>query len=119
MHITSKYVQLNGFNILDHDNAADAIIPAPNQDLYLYIEKLVVSVYEPAIGGSGILEISDTMGNVFWRLNVDGVKDFELDFGSEGQKVGEDVDVGMQALLSGANTQAGVSIAIIAHLDID
>ena len=119
MQVTSKYTQLNGCNILTHDNAADDIIPNPKQNLYLYIEKLIVSVYEASVGGEGILEISDTKGNVFWRLNVDGVKDFELDFGSWGKKVSNDINVGMQAMLSGANTQASVSIAVMAHLDID
>ena len=119
MQVTSKYTQLSGTAILTHDNAAGNIIPNPKQNLYLYIEKLVISVYEAAIGGDGVLEISDTSGNVFWRLNVDGVKDFELDFGTWGKKVSEDINVGMQAMLSGAGTQASVSIAIMAHLYIN
>ena len=119
MQVTSKYVQLSGVKILTHDNAAGNIIPNPKQNLKLYIERLIVSVYEAAIGGDGILEISDTKGNVIWRLNVDGVKDFDLPFGDLGTKVSEDINVGVQAMLSGASTQASVSIAVMAHLDID
>ena len=119
MQVTSKYTQLIGVKILDHDNASSIIIPDPKQDLYLYVEKIVLSVYEAAVGGEGVLEILDTEGVPFWRINVDGVKDFELDFGSKGKKISTATDIGVQAMLSGANTQASVSIAIMAHLDVD
>lgn len=119
MYTSTRYVQLANVAVITHDDASVDIIPNPEQGLYLYVEKAIISVYEAAIGGGGILELLDTDGDPFYRLNVDGVKDLLLDFGAEGVKVGSVINLGLQAMLSGADTQASVSLAITAHLDVD
>ena len=119
MYITSRYHQLGATAILSNDDASVDVIPNPEQGMYLYVEKMNVSVYESAIGGGGILELVDTDGDVFYRTNVDGIKDLFLDFGREGIRVGVIRDLGLQGILSGADTQASVSLAIVAHLDVD
>lgn len=133
---TSKYYILNGRAILTNDDASDNVIPelsghtqtvrdlisqhmSQTKNFYLYLEKGKISVYKAAEGSGGILELADTNGGVFDRINVDGVKDILLDYGTEGLKVSTDTDIGIQALVTGATTQASVSVALIGHLALD
>jgi len=115
------YEQENAIGIVEEDNASLELIPTthgPRQtpyDLYLYIEKITFSVYKAAIGGGGICNIQTDEGDVVWTINVDGIKDFTVDWGEEGVKVGTDMDPGLQAVVSGADTQASVSVGITAH----
>jgi len=117
MEPLSRYHQLGGHAILDDNTMSNTIIANPRQNMYSYVEIIDLSVYEAAEGGGGILEIADTNGNVFRRYNTDGVKDIYVNYGKKGIKLSDDKDVGVQVLLSGALTQASVSIAIRIHLD--
>jgi len=98
---------------------SSTIISNPEQDMYTYVEMIDLSVYQAAEGGGGLMEITDTNGNVFRRYNVDGIKDIFVDYGKKGMKISDDKDVGVQVLLSGATTQASVSVAVRIHLDKD
>jgi len=92
----SQYYQLNGHTILTNDDASENIIPKltdqtnavrtlisnhmkQTKDFYLYLEKGKISVYKAAEGSGGILELTDTNGEIIDRINVDGVKDIVFD----------------------------------------
>ncbi len=115
------YPQENAVGTVDEDAASLQLIPILHgtrqtpYDLYLYIEKISFSVHKAAIGGAGICTIQTNEGVVVWTINADGVKDFTIDWGEEGVKVGTEMDPGLQAVVSGANTQASVSVGITAH----
>lgn len=111
-----EYAQINATGIVSgDDNAAVDLAANPGAGQYIYIEKLVVSVYEAAEGGGGIVEVLDTGGGIVWRVNADGVHSEALNFGEEGLRVGP--DVGIQATVSGAQTrQASASVALTGHI---
>ncbi len=115
------YLQENASGIVEEDAASLQLIPILHgarqtpYDLYLYIEKISFSVYKAAGGGGGICTIQSNEGEVVWTINVDGVKDFVIDWGEEGVKVGTEMDPGLQAVVSGAGTQGSVSVGITAH----
>ena len=102
--------------VTEDDASLELVAAGAVTNLYRYIEKLSFSVYKAAIGGGGILEIRDTDGNIFWTINVDAVKDIHLDWGEEGVKVSNVKNLGLEAVLSGAGTQASVSIGVSGHL---
>lgn len=115
------YDQINAAGVVDEDAASLQLIPnvhgtrGDKFDMYLYVEKISFSVYKPAIGSGGICTIQSNEGDHVWTINVDGVKDPVIDWGTEGVKVGSEKDAGLQAVLSGADTQASVSIGVTAH----
>jgi len=115
--MATAYTQLNGYAFVDDDNASARVIETKDLNLYFYVEKIVVSVYKAAEGSGGILEFADAVGTVFYRTNVDGVRDLPLDFGMEGIKVGK--TSGIHVLLSGADKQASVAVLMTGHLAVD
>jgi len=113
----AKYTEVTGTGIVEED-AASLEIVSPDTgttDVYLYIEKMYFSVFKAAAGGGGILEIKDTDGEVFFTVNVDAIKDVPFDFGEEGIRISDTKNVGLQAVVSGAATQASASVAVICH----
>lgn len=121
MTIYGEYLQQNATGIVEEDAASLQLIPTTHgprevsYDLYLYIEKISFSVYKAAIGGGGICTIQTNEGDVVWTLNVDGVKDVTVGWEDEGVKVSDTKDPGLQAVVSGGDTQASVSVGIAAH----
>lgn len=110
-----QYTQKNNSGIVDNDTASFELISNPGSVTYVMIERLVCSVVEAAQGGGGICEIKDTIGDVIYSFNVDGIKDISFDFGDEGRRVGPNSSV--SAVVSGAGSkQAKVSVAIAAHI---
>lgn len=116
----------NAYATIDNETAVDDLIDRttslPWSIHYLVLDKLTFSVSEAAIGGGGICEIrtipeesEDT--ETIWTINVDSVKDFVLDFGEAGKRITSEKGIGLQALLSGAATQATVSIYVEAHYE--
>lgn len=102
---------------LTDDNISAQIVPACADDMYLFIDKIDTSVYKAGSSlEESILEILDSDGNWVWTMNVGTVKERRFEFGNEGLNVGK--NTGLQALLSGALTQASVSIAIVYHLGV-
>jgi hypothetical protein len=95
--------------IVDNDNASEELVTElQSGGEYLYMEKLVVSVYDPSEGG-GQLELKDSTGDVKWRTNTDGMKDLNLDFPEPGFYLGR--NTGIKAVVSGSQgNQAGVSV---------
>lgn len=116
-----EYPQINAIGQVTEDAASLELIPnkhGPREvsyDLYLYIERIHLSVYRAAIGGAGICELKTIDGDVVYTINVDGVKDINIDWGDEGVKVSDTKDPGLQAVVSGGGTQGSVSIGIAAH----
>ena len=109
--------QLTANLIVDNETASQDLITEPaalnTGGTYLFIDKLFVSVTQPSHGG-GILELKDSVGDVKWRTNTDGVKDLALDFGGPGLFIGQ--NTGIKAVLSGSvGEQASVSIVSICH----
>jgi len=102
--------------LTDDDISNSTIIPTASDNMYLYLDKIILSVYEAADGG-GILSIYDSDGGVIWKTNVDGIKDIILPFGYKGTKIGQ--NQGAQAILTGASRQASVLLALVYHLDTD
>ena len=112
-----QYPQKNFIGVVSNEDASLCPISAVGEGVYLYIEKLNISISKAAVGGDGILQIKDTNGLVKWEMNVDGVKDFNLNFGDEGVLIGE--DVGLLATVSGAGTtQASVSVGGKGHVSM-
>src|SRR3990167_4429332 len=83
-----EYTQLNEAVTVTNDDASKDLVATPGSGIYVYIEKLNISVYEAAIGGGGVIGIIDTLGASIYKTNADGVKDISLDFGEEGLMVG-------------------------------
>ena len=120
MAVKHRYNNLYAYGEVTNDAAnlqlvADATVDG---DHYLYIEKLVCSVFKAGIGSGGILRIQDSDGTVVHTFNVDGVKDLPaLDFGEHGWRL-PTINKGLQAIVMGAGQeQASVSIMLKAHLD--
>jgi len=109
----------NASGIVEEENASLQIIESSsrNAGLYLYVEKINISVFKAAVGGNGILTIQTDDADWMWSIDVDSVKDFSVDWGEAGVKVSDLVNEGLQAILSGADTQASVSVGITAHYD--
>lgn len=109
----------NASGIVEEDAASLQLIESTSEsaDLYLYIEKINISVYKAAFGGSGILTIQTDNADWMWTTNVDGVKDFCVDWGEAGVKVSDEANQGLQAFVAEAGTQASVSVGITAHYD--
>jgi len=102
---------------LTHDDASKTIIEACADDLYYRITHLNVSVYKAAQGEGGILEILDTDGGRIWSMSVDTVYNKSFDFGRKGLNIGK--NVGIEVVVSGAQTQASCWIHVKGHLDLD
>lgn len=117
------YLQENAVGTVEEAAASLQLIPVLHglrqtpYEQYLYIEKISFSVHKAAIGGAGVCTVQTNEGAVVWTINADGVKDFTIDWGEEGVKVGTEMDPGLQAVVSGAGTQASVSVGITAHYD--
>jgi len=110
----------NASGIVEEEDASLQLIDATNKHaagLYLYIEKINISVYKAAVGGNGLLTIQTDDAEWAWHTNVDGIKDFAVDWSEAGVKLGTLTNPGLQAFVSGAGTQASVSVGITAHYD--
>ncbi len=84
---------------------------------YLRVEKMSFSVHQAAKGGGGKLRFQDQQGNIFWHVDVNGVKDVSLDFGEEGISWAIRHDI--KAILYGAaEEQAKVWFGLDGHIDI-
>jgi len=101
---------------LTDDDVSATVHKTCADDLYFRVKEIHLCVYE-ASTGDGILEILDSEGGFVWKTYVDVKKDLSIPFGKKGVKVGQ--NTGIQAVLSGAITQASVSLCVIAHLSID
>lgn len=102
---------------LTDDNISALIVPESTDDMYLYIDRIELSVYKAASNLDGILQLLDSDGGWVWTTSVGSVKERQFEFGNDGLRVGK--STGCQALLSGATTQASVSLAIVYHLDCE
>jgi len=113
----ADFPQANAFGIVSHDEAMLQIVPVVTRHatLYLYVEKIQFSVYKPAIGGFGILTIQTNDGDEVWAINTDEVGKSEVDWGELGAKISDTENIGLQAVLSGADTQASVAVGITCH----
>lgn len=108
------YPQVNEVGEVTNDDASLEIVEAPGEGLYLFIERLNISVYEPGQSGA-MLRIQDTNGESKYTINAEGVKDISLDFGDEGYRL--DANVGLQVVAYGSQgEQASVSVALSGHL---
>jgi len=110
----------NASGIVEEENASLQLIDPTNKNaagLYLYIEKINISVYKAAVGGNGLLTIQTDDADWVWSVDTDTVKDFPIDWGEAGVKVSTMANPGLQAFVSGADTQASVSVGITAHYD--
>lgn len=137
MHRLPKYMQYAGtiynrypsaYATLTNETAVDDLIDRatsrPWSKYYLWLDKITIAVSKAAIGGAGILEIrtlpaeqQDTV--TVWTMDVSSVKEFVLDFGENGVQVESELGLGLQALVSGADEQATVSIAVEAHYEVE
>jgi hypothetical protein len=106
--------QINEVGEVSNSNGSNTIVPAPGTGMYVYIEKMTISVFRAAIGGGGIVRIQDTDGGVIWTMNADGVKDVILSFGQTGLRLGE--NKGIQAVVADSQgEQASASISVVGH----
>ena len=111
-----KYPQVEISAHLDDDTAAADLIANPGETQYSHIEKLMVNVLVAASGGGGKLRFQDTVGTILGpTIDVNGVKDFVLDFGEEPGLMGSS-GVGIQAIVYGAAVgQASVYLHGVGH----
>lgn len=110
----------NASGIVKEESASLQLIDATNKHaagLFLYIEKINISVYVAAVGGAGLLTIQTDDAEWVWHTDTDSVKDFAINWGEAGVKIGTLTNPGLQAFVSGADTQASVSVGITAHYD--
>jgi len=119
MRNRNYFIPLEGIGYVDEENASAELftVPVYDPDMYFYLEKLDFSVSKAAIGGEGVCQVKDTRGNVVWEINVDVVKDVPIDFSPDGVKLNDQPVEGLTAVVSGALTQATVSVAVVGHLD--
>jgi len=113
------FIPIQGIGLVEDTSASVDLcsIPEYTPEMYLYLEKLNFSVSKASVGGDGVCEIKDDRGNVIWSIATDVVKDVPLDFGGDGVKVNDQPVTLIQGVVSGADTQATVSISITAHMD--
>ena len=113
------FIPIEGIGYIEEEDASAELcsLPVYDPDMYFYLEKLNFSVSVASIGGDGVCEIRDTRGNVVWSINTDVVKDVTLNFNDDGVKLKNQPIEGLNASVSGADTQASVSVAVVAHLD--
>src|SRR3990167_2669790 len=97
-----EYPQVSVSGQATNEDASVDLVSNPGSTMFVYIEKLDLSVFKASSGGGGIAEIKDTDGNVIYTINTDGVKDISLDFGEEGLKIGP--NLGIQLAVSGAQS---------------
>lgn len=109
------YPFVTGVGSVTQDSASLDLIAEATHNLYTYVERISYTVYKAAEGGSGVLEIKDTEGEIFWTIPVDKIHNDVIDFGDEGVKASTVKNVGFQAVLSGAETQASVNIGMGVH----
>ena len=119
--IYSRYV--NTTEIVSEESASLEIIAPvttrPWSTHYLYIDKLMFSVFKAATGGAGICEIKSALdGEVIWTVDVSTVKDFVFDWGEAGLRSSTTTGEGIQVVVSGGGTQASVSVGIEAHYEL-
>lgn len=113
------YIPLEGLVYLSPENGGDLLFNVPEYDpaMYFYLDKIVFSISQSSSGDNGICRITDGKGNVIWEINTTSIGHINLDFGQHGVKM-DDFEYGdVNAVVSGAETQATVSVALIAHLD--
>ncbi len=114
-----SYPQVNTILDLTNENAGQDLVTEPDQAAsgkgnYLYMDKLVISIYQPSQGG-GKLEITDHDGNVKYITNTDITKDLNLDYGDNGFYIGQ--NIGLRALVSeSTNEQASITIHYQGHI---
>ena len=102
---------------LTHADASGVVHEVCTENLYFRVKKMELTVYKAAQGEGGILQILDTNGVEIWALPVDSVYNKTFDFGKKGLLIGQ--NVGIQAILSGADTQASIWLCIIGHITVD
>jgi len=113
----AQFTQIYAYGDVSNENASLEIVVPRTNSQYIYIEKIYLSVYKAAIGGDGVVKLIDTDGVVIFTINVDGIKDLPLDYGSYGFRI-PTANVGLQFVVSGAGTgQASVSVTLKGHLD--
>jgi len=120
--IYSRYP--NAFGEVNQDAASlEIIAPAttrPWSTHYLYIDKIMFSVYKAASGGAGIFQVKTaTSGDVIWTVDASSVKDGPpIDFGEAGVRASAVLGEGLQIVVSGGGEQASVSVGIEAHYEL-
>jgi hypothetical protein len=115
--MSSRYEYPQVSAAVDVSNAAGSqdLVSDQGDAVYLYVEKLNISVYRAATGGGGIVRVQDSDGNTVWTSSADGVKDLVLDWGTEGLRLGP--GVGLQAIVANAQgEQASASVGVKGHL---
>ena len=110
-----EYPQVNATGEVSNDAGSLDLVSNPGSVLYLYLDRLNISVFRAASGGGGYVRVQDTDGSHVWTVNADGVKDVSLNWGDEGLKLGP--GVGLQVVTAGAQSdQASASVSVAAHL---
>jgi len=86
--------------------------PSDSED-YLYMEKLVLCVYE-ASDPQGICQIKTDTDSILWTISTGKTKEFTLDFGPRGIELGQHSY--LRAVVSGSTVeQASVSLAFVGY----
>lgn len=110
-----EYPQFNAVGTVSNETGSLTLVAEPGPTLYLYVEKISISVFSAAVGGGGVVRVQDTLGNNVWTVNADGVKDVILSFGEEGVRVGQGVGLVAVTADAGGN-QASASVGVAGHL---
>ncbi len=110
------YPQKNGSGeVTNASGQVELVADTPGSVMYLFMEKLTISVYKAATGGGGTVQVKETDGTVIWETDADTPKDFSLDWGSDGLLIGQ--DSGIQVITANASTaQASAWVGFKGHL---
>lgn len=106
---------VTGIAELSNESASVQLVAQPGSTLYLFLERLDISVSKAATGGGGEIIVKNSTGDTVWRVNADGVKDVSLNWGEEGVRTGP--GEGLVAVTANAQgNQAQASVAFVGHL---
>lgn len=119
--IYNRYI--NAAGQVTHANASKELLAIVTTGIwkahYVWVNKLTFSVYKAAAGGGGICEVRAAIdGDILWTIDVNTTKDFVVDFGEAGVRLSEDLGDGIQIVVSGAGTQASVSVAVEGNYEV-
>ena len=111
MYTKYDYPPINTVGEVNNDAGSLEIVSA-STGMKIHINKIVMSVHEPAVGGGGKLRVQDTLGSEIFTIDANSVKEFEVNFGEpEGYEM--DRSVGIHVIVYGATIEnASASVAI-------
>ena len=102
-----EFPQVIRTGYVDDDNGMFEVIQSSeNESCSFWLEKLMVSITEPAEGGSvGIIRFKFSDGTDWYEFNAHTAGVYSFDFGSDGYEICAKGDGGFQMICANAETK--------------